>query len=256
MGRDKLRGKTGCLVCKYPPSLPKTPSPSTEVHADGRCVPGRKRKVKCGEERPACRNCAAFGRLCSWPTPTDLYDRRYRSRARSNSSGGGTDTSEDDRVQGLSEPDCAALVSISPSQPRALSRLDVEQELIHHFFDYWFSIIILPSVSQAYIIQSRAELVDMMHGCQSLRHAVLAGSASNKHMLMGDSRYQKTALRYYSKAVHELNKTLSEFKPGSKAPDFSLLSTVIFLYVYDVCGDSPLSGFLALVQYLTILVFD
>lgn len=70
----------------------------------------------------------------------------------------------------------------------------------------------------------------------SVRDAVFACCACNKHVLLNDNRHKNAALHYYSKAVHKLNQTLANFQPTGKQPDSSLLTTVVFLYVHDVCA--------------------
>ncbi|KAJ3534133.1 hypothetical protein NM208_g1039 [Fusarium decemcellulare] len=215
MTNPKLRAKTGCFTC-------------------------RKRRVKCGEEKPSCRNCSAFGRQCVWPSLMDLRDRRHRARTNQDSYSSGP--SEEVQPQPLSGKDHKALVShrtMSPALCRTPFQAGIESELLSHLFNYWFSIIVLPTSSSEYIKQSQSELVDMMLQCQSVKHAVLACCASNKHVLLNDNHYQRIALQYYSKAVRELNQTLIKFQPGSKRPNSSLLTTVIFLYVYDLwCLDA------------------
>ncbi|KAF5013205.1 hypothetical protein FDECE_784 [Fusarium decemcellulare] len=215
MANPKLRAKTGCFTC-------------------------RKRRVKCGEEKPSCRNCSAFGRQCVWPTAMDLCDRRHRARASPDSCSSGP--SEEVQQQPPSDMRRKALISrrsMSPAPCRTPFQAGIESELLSHLFNYWFSIIVLPTSSNEYIKQSQSELVDMMLRCQSVKHAVLACCASNKHVLLNDNHYQRVALQYYSQAVHELNQTLIKFQPGSKRPDSSLLTTVIFLYVYDLwCLDA------------------
>ncbi|KAM5377871.1 hypothetical protein ACJZ2D_004775 [Fusarium nematophilum] len=217
MIKPMLRAKTGCFTC-------------------------RRRKVKCGEERPSCRNCSAFGRQCVWPTLTDMSDRRHGSRSIPDTSLARPRSNDPPDVPGSKSPLDKAIAryrSTSPTPGRTIFQPGIELELIYHLLNSYFSIIVLPTRSESLFIQAQSELIDMMLHCRSVKHAVLACCASNKHVLLNDNRYQNVALRYYSKAVHELNQTLVEFQPGRKQPDSSLLTTVIFLYVHDLwCLDA------------------
>ncbi|WAO90205.1 Hypothetical protein NCS54_00762400 [Fusarium falciforme] len=215
MTKAMLRAKTGCFTC-------------------------RKRKVKCGEEKPSCRNCSAFGRQCAWPTSTDLCDRRHRSRASPDLSFAGPSPSSSSSASEESKsPDSSRTAIVpyrgrSPSPGRSFFKSGIESELIHHLLNYYFSVIVLPTSSQEHVRRSRSELVDMMLHYPSVRDAVFACCACNKHVLLNDNRHKNAALHYYSKAVHELNQMLAKFQPMGKQPDSSLLTTVVFLYVHDL----------------------
>ncbi|RSL93453.1 hypothetical protein CEP52_013236 [Fusarium oligoseptatum] len=215
MTKAKLRAKTGCFTC-------------------------RKRRVKCGEEKPSCRNCSAFGRQCVWPTSTDLCDRRHRSRASPDlsfaepSRSGSGSASEESKSPDSSHTAIVRYRTRSPSPGRSLFKPGIESELIHHLINYYFSIIVLPTTSQEHIRRSRSELIDMMLHSESVKDAVFACCACNKHVLLNDNRHKNVALHYYSKAVRELNQTLATFQPTGKRPDSSLLTTVVFLYVHDL----------------------
>ncbi|KAH7126063.1 amidase signature domain-containing protein [Dactylonectria macrodidyma] len=221
MTKARLRAKTGCFTCE-------------------------RRKVKCGEERPSCRNCAVFGRECVWPTSLDMSDRRNRSpispslSADESSPFSSSSSTPSEDPQSLAPgATCNAMVSYrstSPRPGRPLFQSDIEMDLIYHFCNYYYSNILLPTRTDAHFMESQSELIDMMLQCKSVKHAVLACCASNKHVLLNESRYQNIALQYYSKAVHELNQTLVKFQPGSDGPHHSLLTTVIFLYVHDLWG--------------------
>ncbi|KAH7127854.1 hypothetical protein B0J13DRAFT_611452 [Dactylonectria estremocensis] len=227
MTKARLRAKTGCFTC-------------------------RRRKVKCGEERPSCRNCAAFGRECVWPTSLDMSDRRNRSPASprlsaaassplsfSFSSSSSSGTPLQDLTSQSPSATRNAMVSYRntlPTPRRPLFQSDIEVDLIYHFCNHYYSNILLPTLTDAHFLECQSELIDMMLQCKSVKHAVLACCASNKHILLNEGRYRTIALQYYSKAVHELNQTLVKFQPGSNGPHHSLLTTVIFLYVHDLWG--------------------
>lgn len=234
MTKATLRAKTGCFTCE----LFYTGCPYVNTNN----AVGRKRKVKCGEEKPSCRNCSAFGRQCAWPTSTDLCDRRYRSRTNPGLSLAEPSRSSSSSVPEESKsPDSTGIAIVpyrgrSPSPGRSLFKPGIETELIHHLLNYYFSIIVLPTSSQEHVKRSRSELIDMMLHYPSVKDAVFACCACNKHVLLNDNRHKKAALHFYSKAVHGLNQTLAKFQPMGKQPDSSLLTTVVFLYVHDVCA--------------------
>lgn len=74
----------------------------------------------------------------------------------------------------------------------------------------------------------------MMHS-EGVKCAVLAACAANKYILSNNSRYERLALVYYSRAVGYVNRELDKLCAPDQAPPDSLVTTVVYLYLHDVC---------------------
>ncbi|KAK1708147.1 hypothetical protein BDP67DRAFT_411660 [Colletotrichum lupini] len=197
MPKAKLRTKTGCSTCE-------------------------KRRVKCGEEKPICRACVASGRGCTWPSSDDMYDRRHRSRR----------SFSDDRT--LPSPSSCSKDSIISLELRELP--DLEQELTHHYFNIFLSVLLLPTVRERDLEGYGSQVMSMMLRSESVKCGVLAACASNKYMLLRSRRYHDAALGYYFRAVELVNRALHDLGASAKGPDDPLLTTVVYLYLYDMWG--------------------
>ncbi|RDW72454.1 uncharacterized protein DSM5745_07626 [Aspergillus mulundensis] len=76
----------------------------------------------------------------------------------------------------------------------------------------------------------------MMLQCQSVKWAVLASAASNKYALTNNIQYQKVALEYYSRGVEDVKRAIGKLCFDQTVPSISLITTVIYLYIYDLWG--------------------
>ncbi|KAK1658900.1 hypothetical protein BDP55DRAFT_593273 [Colletotrichum godetiae] len=197
MPKAKLRTKTGCSTC-------------------------RRRRVKCSEEKPTCRNCVASSRGCVWPSSNDMYDRRHRSRR----------SCSDDRT--LPSPSPRSEDSIIALELRESP--DLEQELTRHYFNVFLSVLLLPTVRESDLEGYGSQVMSMMHRSESVKCAVLAACASNKYMLQRSRKYHDAALGYYFRAVELVNRALHDLSATAKGPDDPLLTTVVYLYLYDMWG--------------------
>ncbi|KAH9234454.1 hypothetical protein K456DRAFT_1749544 [Colletotrichum gloeosporioides 23] len=204
MPRARLRTKTGCTTC-------------------------RQRKVKCGEERPCCRNCAASARDCAWPSSDQLHDRRFRGRRLT--------ASEKHASQGPSPPSptpsCDEL-SLMSFGHREMP--EIEHDLSHHYLNVLVTALLLPTVTEADLEDYGTQVMGMMMSCDSVKYAVLANSASNKFMLTKNCRYHNTALRYYLRAIESVNRSLLDLGSSHESPSDTLLTTVVYLYLYNFWG--------------------
>ncbi|KAF6811379.1 fatty-acid amide hydrolase [Colletotrichum musicola] len=138
--------------------------------------------------------------------------------------------------------------SPSPSSPSALpspSSLvriknrdipDIEHELTHHYLNVLITALLLPTVTEVDLEEYGSQVVGMMMGSDSVKYAVLANCASNKYMLSRNIRYQNAALVYYLKAIELVNHALLELGSFKKSPGDALLTTVVYLYLYNFWG--------------------
>ncbi|KAF6835323.1 fatty-acid amide hydrolase [Colletotrichum plurivorum] len=197
----------------------------------------RKRKVKCGEERPTCRNCIGCSRECVWPSSDDLQDRRFRARRSSSSS-----QSASGSPSPPSSPSPSSVSACAVSSQSSIIRIknreipDIEHELMHHYLNVLITALLLPTVTEVDLEEYGSQVVGMMMGSDSVKYAVLANCASNKYMLSRNIRYQKAALVYYLKAIELVNHALPELGYSKKSPGDALLTTVVYLYLYNFWG--------------------
>ncbi|KLP08807.1 uncharacterized protein FFB20_11034 [Fusarium fujikuroi] len=207
----KLRAKTGCAIC-------------------------RQRRVKCDEAKPSCRNCSRFGRSCSWPKPADMTDRRHRRRraspAPSLSSSDRPSSPKTDETSHDTAPILTNRTTLTTVH-HPLFETEIEYELMHHFYNFHFDSLTLPTKDKSYFFQCQSDLMDMMTHSRSVKYAILANCASNKHVLMSNDRYRLIALRYYTEAMGGLNQELEDFCPSDTYRHSCLSTVASFLYVYD-----------------------
>lgn len=202
---------------------------------------GRQRRVKCDEGKPSCRNCSRFGRSCSWLNATDMADKRHRRRratpapsspANESTSPPKTDEISHDIVPILNNR--ASLTTIN----HPLLETETEFELMHHFYNFHFNSLTLPTKDKSYFFQCQSDLMGMMSHNRTVKYAILANCASNKHVLMNNDRYRLIALRYYTEAMRGLNQELVDFCPSDAYRHSCLLTVASYLYVYNVCTQS------------------
>lgn len=76
-----------------------------------------------------------------------------------------------------------------------LLQLDVELELVCHFSISTFPLsFFLPVMDEAYLLRCKLQLMEMMLQSNSVKNAVLASCASNKHTSLGNNWYRLVAL--------------------------------------------------------------
>ncbi|TDZ41089.1 putative amidase [Colletotrichum trifolii] len=197
-------------------------------------VAGRQRKVKCGEERPACRNCVGCARECIWPTSSDLVDRRFRARRASASVAPRPSSRASSPTSSSSSSGDESSTSIVRFSSKEMPEL--EHELTHHFLNVYLTVLLLPTVSKLDLGDYGSEMAGLMLRSESVKYAVLANCASNKYMLCRNHQYQKAALVYYLKAMELVNHGLRELGSSQQSPGDSLLTTVVYLYLYNFWG--------------------
>ncbi|KAF7550000.1 hypothetical protein G7046_g8158 [Stylonectria norvegica] len=216
-------------------------------------VDSRTRRVKCGEERPCCRNCSHTGHDCAWPTTRDLSDRRNLSRAgqqkRSKSPSPSSDSGALVPLRPLAVSvtrQCHAEreepwidLGFSKCLDWAGIQCDNDVELIYHFLNSFISVLVLPTWNRKHLLEYQTELVGMMMHSQGVKCAVLAACAANMQILTNNDRYEKLALVYYSRAVWHANQELHQLCLPSQVPTDSLMTTVVYLYLHDIWGSDP-----------------
>ncbi|TLD21058.1 hypothetical protein PspLS_09253 [Pyricularia sp. CBS 133598] len=247
--KARLRTRSGCLTSDLDSC--GSPEPGS----------GRKRRVKCGEEKPTCRNCTAAARDCIWPGPeSDLVDGRQRQNRTLQRRGNSGEDKDAELAGNLSSslstltlkagsPPCKALGdkittttttnTISPAARLGVSE-EIEQEILrHHSGAFFFEILTIPTANRADLADFHDGVVRMMGESPSVRSAVLAASAASISALSKDRSYQKIALRYYADAVMHCADGLRALEKLRTGPSDVVLTTVIWLYVHDLWSLDP-----------------
>lgn len=119
-----------------------------------------------------------------------------------------------------------------------LFETEAEFELMHHFYNFHFTSLTLPTKDKAYFLQCQSDLMKMISNNKTIKYAILANCASNKHVLLNNDRYRLIALRYYTEAMRGLNQELVDFCPSDAYRHSCLLTVASYLYVYNVCTQS------------------
>lgn len=206
----------------YPPSI-----------LTNRCL-GRRRRVKCGEERPCCQNCSNIGHDCVWPTSHDLCDRRNFPKASQKSPPSSTSGAVVPLPGSAEEEEPWINLGFSKSLDSAGIECEADVELIYHFLNNFISVLVLPTWNRKHLVEYQSELVSMMMHSPGVKCAVLATCAANKYILSSNNRYKKLALVYYSRAVKHANRELDTICLSKQGPSDSLVTTVVYLYLHDV----------------------
>ncbi|KIW74046.1 hypothetical protein PV04_02114 [Phialophora macrospora] len=214
MSKARLRTKTGCFTC-------------------------RRRRLKCSEERPCCRNCSSAERECTWPTTRDLYDRRHRSRRHlvdSSPEQGDTDSLEYDDTQAQQvSTKWNRVVQANPTM-RTTIRSEQELGLFNYYLDRFLRLVLLPRAHPGFYFSYRSEIAPLILHCDSVKFAILACCASNRFMFGKDVQFRENSLKYYSRAVKEVNQALAKLTSDHDCPGDPLLVTVQYLYIYTLWG--------------------
>lgn len=194
---------------------------------------GRKRRKKCGEERPICHHCSFSGYTCTWPSHQDLIDNRHRSskkvsREYSSSSRHASRNMQPAifNVVGNLSPLCPSLLGITLPV--------VERELLHHFLNHLLPRLLNCTWNKSHFVEYQGQIIDLVMNFEGVRYAVLASCASNKFILTCHSRYEDISLKFYSHAVKNVNLALDEMRSENSTPSDALLVSVIYLYIHDV----------------------
>lgn len=192
MKHTRLRTKTGCFTCNFSLCLP-----STKTYPNRRA--GRRRRVKCGEERPRCQNCSNTGHDCDWPTSHDLCDRRNLPKAGqkcppSSTSGKAISPTCNakhggPRVTVNFDESLGLRLCFNKSLGRTGIECEDDVELIYHFLNNFLSVLVLPTWNRQHLEEYQSELMGMMMHSKGVKCAVLAACAANKY------HFQQQSLR-------------------------------------------------------------
>jgi hypothetical protein len=209
--RQKLRGKTGCLSCKYYEIIQSSIADQL----------GRHRRKKCDERRPVCARCAMSGRVCDWPNIKQLVDRRYTSHPQSRYGTG----------------DNITLISLQSEQTaREQLTIDLEVIISRHFIEEYYCFLLLPNCHRAFRDGWIGEIKELMTSDESLRYSVLANAASHIHNRDANPSMQSISLQYYSRSLRGLTIILDQASNPYLASCNALLMSVMLLYLHGCMG--------------------
>lgn len=220
-----LRTKTGCLTC-------------------------RTRRKKCNEERPQCGNCLKSGRVCSWPSENDLFDRRHSRTSRTSPAASKSpevsvaQTTPSQltvcRSSGATTSICREIAFGTDLFNSGMFKSDLELDCFHQFVEGFLPLLILPSTHSGFRASYIPEVVEMMVNFEGFKNVALACGAARMYTLTGSSQMDNAGITYYTQAVSQVNQALSSIDFTKETSD-AVLMTVIFLYIHGV---SPLFCFI------------
>ncbi|OAL28862.1 hypothetical protein AYO20_09342 [Fonsecaea nubica] len=218
-----LRTKTGCLTC-------------------------RMRRKKCNEVRPKCEKCIKSNRVCTWPAEDELFDRRHRRTSRSPASpspaespksitvGRRLSSSSKDSAGTDASPFfvCREISFNSDLFNSPMLKSDLEVACCRHFLDGFLPLLILSNTHPGFQSQLIPEMVGMLLQFEGMKDVALACGASRMHLLTGSAQMHEAGLRYYARAVSEVNRSLSKIDWGRDDFNDALLVAIIHLYIHGV----------------------
>ncbi|KAF3020997.1 hypothetical protein E8E14_010241 [Neopestalotiopsis sp. 37M] len=114
--------------------------------------------------------------------------------------------------------------------------MELEAGLLRYFCDIHFPVLLLPGVSDDFLVECRDRYLDFALRSDGVKDSIIACCASNKYALTGDSRFAHLSMQYYGKAVKHVNFTITEIDLQGRKPDECLLAAVVFLYFDKLWG--------------------
>lgn len=195
----------------------------------------RKRRKKCEEEKPICRDCKKHGFKCVWPIPPsanarlitaksiveseELKDSARAVRAPSPDSDSDTLFSDDSTKLGVTRSAVYGLPNIHTSMEHHLSLY-----LLKRYMTTLFSPHQHPGFGNYYSL--------VVAGAKTpvLMETFLAGAAS--HASWTNAKFKPVAIRYYNSVLGKLRETLNS---GQLEGDEDwLMITTNFLHLFEV----------------------
>lgn len=194
---------------------------------------GRRRKVKCGEEKPTCNNCSVNSRSCVWPAQKDLVDRRWRTHARV-STQEATLPCFGDKVACENYANDCTNAGVARCHSLVGPRGQLEAVFINYFRDFLFPSCLLPGVATEFFTEVCWDYLNMAGRSEGVKDSIIACCASNRAILTKDARLARLGLKYYTGAIAYVNNKLANIAQRKEHPDACLLTAVVFLYLYEV----------------------
>ncbi|KIW93364.1 uncharacterized protein Z519_05969 [Cladophialophora bantiana CBS 173.52] len=206
------------------------------------------RRKKCNEGRPRCEKCIKSNRVCTWPAEDDLFDRRHSRASRSPTLPPPGKSPESIDVQGRLSNDikdstradaspffiCREISFNSDLFNSPVFKSDLEVDCFRHFLDGFLPLLILSNTHPGFQSQFIPEVVEMLLQFEGMRDIALACGASRMHLLTGNVQMNEVGIRYYARAVSEVNRSLSMIDWGRDDFNDALLVAIIFLYIHGV----------------------
>lgn len=181
------------------------------------CFPCRRRRVRCEERFPVCLGCQRNNLDCSWPSVSQLLDKRTK--------------------HGRFATRPLELLSTSVQRQPALTIgfTRIEEDELPIFVH--FTGRVLPQLAHRHADdQFRDHRYLLAIGSQSdaLRKAILAFAGTN--LAVSEAKYRKIALENYSNSISCLRDGLN--KETSPSEGDALLATVVFLCLFEDAVES------------------
>ncbi|KAK0113027.1 hypothetical protein ONS95_014737 [Cadophora gregata] len=189
----------------------KAPVPRTRTG----CLTCRKRKVKCDEAKPICGRCQRLQRECTWSDELQVIPHK---RQFSPASGSSTEQSNQ-------------LSNLLSGQNFVIEFPNLDRSTIpymHHFITFCCRFLAYSNDNEGNPFQE--DLIPLASSSPALLHSMTALAAG--HLSRSQPQHVITAANHYSKALRELNSSLSD--PVIARAD-STLGACLLLCVYEIC---------------------
>uniref|UniRef100_A0A093VJU2 Transcriptional regulatory protein moc3 n=1 Tax=Talaromyces marneffei PM1 TaxID=1077442 RepID=A0A093VJU2_TALMA len=207
------------------------------------CYLCRRRKIKCDEARPGCRNCEIYGKTCpGYRPPIVLQDKSYTSRKwRSSLTTGSAQQQhvKDEGGDAFNNREDEDGLAVIP-KPRWLADASMDDRALCYFFDQYTTQRTpdslpgaLESIPLLYVLCRENEVAGNPSSC--LRWAVEAAALTSYANEAHDRHLSLKARQRYGLALNGLKEALST--PVEKVQD-STLATILLLVIFeDINGE-------------------
>jgi hypothetical protein len=212
----------GSISSKQPRTL--APNLTRRSHKKSRfgCLVCKTRKIKCGEQKPACANCEIKGLECVYPAP----DHSKRSKDR-------------DPFITLSKRNVGPVTGTPGTESASFTMLDMR--FFHHFLTTAYPH--LPIGNDAVWVN---DIPSFAEHHQYLMHAILSLGASHLSRLTGVD-YRKESLTHRGHAIAGLNTALSQPSRHYGEADAMLAACYALTFQASYMGDG-LADFITMVR--------
>jgi hypothetical protein len=206
-------------------------------HEDANATKGRRRRIKCDEQKPLCHKCHRMSLDCTWPASDEFCDKRFRpshkstSPTRNSTKAINFPRSEEKHSSTIREE--MQFREIIPAFPS--HRNNLEEWIFGHFFLVQQPRLILPTAHPGFIDAFVPKVMNLSYRFEGLRNAVLANGASHLFASTGNPNFLRLSLEYYSAAVYKVAQALKNMAEPECCSNDALLLAVIYLYMHGVC---------------------
>lgn len=195
------------------------------------CLPCRRRRKKCDEEKPICSGCTRNHLICSWPP-----DVACQSDEAEVAFLGAEDVLRvsSEACEDVSAPESTGnLLTIAPSPLPAVFRNGSTSQLLEYFRDITAPRMIGGTHFENPFITYN---IRISTHCTSLQHAILA--VGSCHLAYSDPTFIVPSREHYAVAVRNLKLGITRWRTSSMIERMALLAASLTLCWYEVSFDA------------------